>query len=208
MTAEAKSSVRPVTPASGGQSNTPAPFLVPAATSLQEKRQRTLKDGDTFAVFDPNGDAIAYPSSSEGLYHLDTRYLSHFFLTIGGLRPLLLSSALREDNATLTCDLTNPDVFGPDGKLLQEHDVIHIRRSRFLWQGASFERLLVRNFDRVRRNVRLEMSFSADFADIFEVRGAVRARRGLLQRARGCGGPRDTELCRLGSAATHDAVVF
>ena len=81
-------------------------FFIPATASLHERRPRTLKHGDSFAVFDHSGDAIAGPGSPEGLYHRDTRHLSHLYLTINDTRPILLSSGLRDDNAMLTCDLT------------------------------------------------------------------------------------------------------
>src|SRR3569623_2394720 len=152
----------------------------PAAASLQERRPLTLKHGDTFAVFDHNGDAIAGPGSAEGLYHCDTRYLSELRLTLFGAQLLLLSSTLRDDNATLTCDLTNPDLAEgtAGGPLL--HDVIHIRRSRFLWEASCFERISVRNFDERPRRLRMEIAFTSDFADLFEVRGAQRERRGTV----------------------------
>ncbi|MBR0665844.1 amylo-alpha-1,6-glucosidase [Roseomonas hellenica] len=155
-----------------------AQFFIPAAASLQERRPRTLKHDDTFAVFDHNGDALSGPGSPEGIFHRDTRYLSHLYLTIGGLRPMLLSSTLRDDNATLTCDLTNPDLFNGEGRLVLAHDLVHIRRSRFLWKAACFERLVVRNFDEEPRRISLELTFEADFADLFEVRGTRRERRG------------------------------
>jgi glycogen debranching enzyme len=155
-----------------------AQFFVPAATSLQERRPRTLKHGDTFAVFDHNGDALSRPDGPDGLFHRDTRYLSHFYLTINGRRPLLLSSTLRDDNATLTCDLTNPDLFDEKGKLALGHDLIHLRRTRFLWKARCYERLSVRNYGERPQRVRLEIDFAADFADLFEVRGTVRARKG------------------------------
>ena len=158
-----------------------AQFFIPASASLQERRPRTLKHGDTFAVFDHNGDALSGPGSPEGIYHRDTRYLSHLYLTIEGLRPLLLSSTLRDDNATLTCDLTNPDLCDTNGKLVLEHDVLHLRRSRFLWNGTCYERLAIRNFDNRPQQVRIEIAFAADFADLFEVRGTQRARRGRMQ---------------------------
>lgn len=158
-----------------------AQFFIPAAASLQERRPRTLKHGDTFALFDHNGDAVSGPGSPEGLFHRDTRHLSHLYLTIDGHRPLLLSSTLRDDNATLTCDLTNPDVIDDQGKVVLEHDLLHLRRSRFLWDGKCYERLAVRNFDQRQRRANVEISFSADFADIFEVRGTVRKRRGEMQ---------------------------
>lgn len=159
-----------------------AQFFIPAAASLQERRPRTLKHGDTFAVFDHNGDALSGPGSPEGIFHRDTRHLSHWYLTIGGARPMLLSSTLRDDNAMLTCDLTNPDLYDAEGRLLLEHDLVHLRRSRFLWNGSCFERLLVRNFDDSPRRIDIGLVFEADFADLFEVRGTRRQRRGEAHR--------------------------
>src|SRR5690349_12303625 len=127
-------------PAANGQAPELSPFSIAAITSLQERRPRTLKHGDAFAVFDPNGDTVAGADSPEGFYVRDTRHLSTFLLTIEGQRPLLLSSTLRDDNATLSCDLTNPDLHGSDGALLLEHDRIHVRRARYLWNDAFYER--------------------------------------------------------------------
>ncbi|MFC0009062.1 amylo-alpha-1,6-glucosidase [Devosia nitrariae] len=155
-----------------------AQFFIPATASLQERRPRTLKHGDTFAVFDHNGDALSGPGSPEGVYYRDTRYLSHFYLTIQDLRPILLSSTLRDDNATLTCDLTNPDISDVEGRRILDHDLIHLRRSRFLWQGMCFERIWVRNFDDKAHTTSVALHFQADFADLFEVRGSRRERRG------------------------------
>ena len=114
------------------------PYSVPATNSLQERRPNTLKHGDTFAVFDQNGDAYSGPGSPEGLFHRDTRHLSHLCLTINSARPLLLSSTLRDDNATLTCDLTNPDFVDLNGERHLRHDSIHLRRSRFVWNGTCY----------------------------------------------------------------------
>src|SRR3546814_368815 len=77
-----------------------AQFFIPAAASLQERRPRTLKHGDTFALFDHNGDAYEGPGSPEGLYHCDTRHLSHLYLTIGGGRLILLSSTRSEEHTS------------------------------------------------------------------------------------------------------------
>ena len=156
-------------------------FFIPATASLHERRPRTLKHGDSFAVFDHSGDAISGHGSPEGLYHRDTRHLSHLYLTINAMRPILLSSALRDDNAMLTCDLTNPDFFGDDGQVAVEHDLIHLRRSRFLWEDALYERLSIRNFDTETRQVSIDLSFAADFADLFEIRGMTRLRRGTMR---------------------------
>jgi glycogen debranching enzyme len=152
-------------------------FVIPATVSLQERRPRTLKHGDTFAVFDHNGDLVPGEGAAEGIYHHDTRYLSQLTLRFGGARPILLSSTLRDDNATLTCDLTNPDLY--QGSVVSlEHDLVHIRRSKFVFGGGCYERLAIRNFAETVLRQRLEVWFHADFADLFEVRGMRRAQRG------------------------------
>jgi glycogen debranching enzyme len=161
----------------------PVANVIPAFVSLQERRTRTLKHGDAFAVFDLNGDAYSSAARPEGIFFKDTRHLSQLYLTIGNKRPLLLSSVMREDNATITCDLTNPDFVAADGTVLLAHDLIHIRRTSFLWQASCFERLAVRNFDEQPHRISLEVRFAADFADIFEVRGSHRSRHGELQPA-------------------------
>ncbi|THD48205.1 MAG: amylo-alpha-1,6-glucosidase [Bradyrhizobium sp.] len=148
--------------------------------SFQERRLLTFKHGDTFAVFNHAGDALQHEGGAQGIFYRDTRHLSHFQLTVDGVRPMLLSATLRDDNATLTCDLTNPDLPIPDSNETLEHDLIHIRRSRFLWNAACMERTVTRNFDRHSRRVKIEFAFAADFADVFEVRGAHRAHRGEL----------------------------
>ncbi|MBT2246327.1 MULTISPECIES: amylo-alpha-1,6-glucosidase [Sphingobium] len=167
----------------GGQalSQAQTQFFIPATASLHERRPRTLKHGDSFAVFDHSGDAISGPGSPEGLYHRDTRHLSHLYLTVNNMRPILLSSALRDDNAMLTCDLANPDFPGDDGRVEVEHDLIHLRRTRFLWKGAIYERITIRNFDTQSRKMSVELAFGADFADLFEIRGMTRLRRGTLR---------------------------
>jgi len=154
-------------------------FVIAARASLQDIRPLVLKHGDAFGVFDFNGDAISNQGGAEGLYYRDTRHLSHFAVTIDGARPMLLSSTLRDDNATLTCDLTNPDLPEAKGQPKFEHDLVHLRRTRFLWNAACFERLSIRNFDERPRRIRLGIEFAADFADLFEVRGSHRERRGF-----------------------------
>jgi glycogen debranching enzyme len=150
-------------------------FYIAASTSLEERRPRTLKHGDTFAVFDQYGDIALDP---EGLFHDDTRFLSRLALRLNDQRPLLLSSNVRDDNAVLSIDLTNPDFFLDDGKILLPRDTIHIHKVRFLWNGALHERIGIRNYGLHDHAVSVRIIFGADFVDLFEVRGQKRARRG------------------------------
>ena len=162
------------------QAAQPDAFYIPATVSLQERQTRTLKSGDTFGVFDASGNILGGPGSSDGVYFRDTRHLCKLGLLLNGQRPMLLSSTLRDDNAELTCDLANPDLYDA-GKLILEHDMLHVRRSRFLWEGACYERLSIRNFDETPTRIRLELLFEADFTDLFESRGMHRPRRGEQQ---------------------------
>lgn len=155
-------------------------YDIAATSSLHERRPRTLKHNDTFAVFDHSGDVLAGPGSPEGIYYNDTRHLSQFLLTInGGVRPILLSSSLRDDNSVLNCDLTNPDLVDSEGTELQ-NDRLHIRRTRFICDDSVYERLTLTNYDVKPYPVALELRFGSDFADLFEVRGAVRLRKGTM----------------------------
>jgi glycogen debranching enzyme len=152
------------------------PYFISATASLSEARPRTLKSGDVFALFGNHGDATAGEGSAEGIYFRDTRYLSRMTLRLDGVAPMLLSSAVSSDNAMLTCDLANPNLLAVEPGL--EQGEIHIRRAKFLWNGACYERVTVRSYAAVVRHVTLEFEFAADFADLFEVRGMKRARRG------------------------------
>ena len=160
--------------------SSPAPtvqFYIPATSSLQERRPRTLKHGDTFGVFDHYGDIAPGESSPEGLFHDDTRFLSSLQLLVNDRRPLLLSSTVQDNNALLIADLTNPDFFA-DGRLELPRNTVHIVRARFIWEGCAHERLGVRNFADQTHHVRLTLAFQSDFADLFEVRGHRRPERG------------------------------
>ncbi|HSU99728.1 MAG TPA: glycogen debranching N-terminal domain-containing protein, partial [Roseiarcus sp.] len=158
----------------------PNPFYISATTSILERRPRTLKYGDTFAVFDHCGDVSSRGGSPEGVFHKDTRFLSELRILLNGQRPLLLSSTVQDNNALLTVDLTNPDLFTA-GNLELARDTIQIGRSKFLFEGACYERLGVHNFGSDAHTLEFMFHFAADFADIFELRGHRRERRGKIE---------------------------
>ncbi len=164
-------------PAHSVDDATASQYAIAVSATLQERRTRTLKHGDTFAVFDLRGDIGGEPGNSEGLYHRDTRILSQFQLLLEEARPLLLSSMTQDDNAVFSADLSNPDLL-VNGQVALRREQIHLHRLKFIWDAACYERLLVRNFSDAPRQVRLTFRFASDFADLFEVRGERRAARG------------------------------
>jgi len=153
-----------------------APFYIPGTGSSTRPR-RTLKHGDCFVVLDSHADIGATPGGPDGVFFCDTRHLSHLEMLLNGQQPLLLGSSVRDDNSILTVDLTNPDIY-LDRKLALPKDMLHVVRTLFLWRGTAYQRLRMQNHGDFPFDVRLSLAFASDFADLFEVRGLRRPRRG------------------------------
>jgi glycogen debranching enzyme len=157
------------------------PFYV-ATTGIGGRPQCSLKYNDTFLVMDNHGDIGAAEGGPDGLFHCDTRYLSRLEMTINDCQPLLLGCNVRDDNSVLTADLTNPDVIR-DGQILLQKDTLHILRTTFLWGATAFQRIGIRNHSSRTVPLRIALRFDSDFADLFEVRGLKRERRGTATRS-------------------------
>ena len=153
------------------------PFYIPA-TGPSTRPRRTLKHDDTFAVVDSHGDIGASKGGPDGIFHRDTRFLSRLELLLSGMQPLLLGSNLRDDNAVLTVDLTNPDIYF-DNRLVLAKDTLHVHRTIFLWNATLYQRIAVTNHGERSLEMQLAFTFGGDFTDVFEVRGARRERRGV-----------------------------
>jgi glycogen debranching enzyme len=155
------------------------PFYIPGTGSSTRPR-RTLKHGDCFAVLDSHGDIGASAGGPDGIFFNDTRYLSQLEMLLNGQQPLLLGSNVRDDNSILTVDVTNPDIY-IDQDLVQPKDILHVVRTIYLWRGAAYQRLRLHNHGDRLFEFRLSLAFAGDFADLFEVRGLRRQRRGVAQ---------------------------
>ena len=64
------------------------------------------------------------------------------------------------------------------GIVLQK-DMLHIVRTIFLWRGTAYQRIGVQNHGENTASFDLTLLFDNDFADLFEVRGEKRPRRGI-----------------------------
>src|SRR5438552_7559319 len=122
---------------------TEQPFYIPA-TGPATRPRRTLKHDDTFIVLDSHGDIGASAGGPDGLFHRDTRFASRVELKLNGEHPLLLGVNVRDDNTSLTIDLTNPDIYS-DNRLVLPKDTLHIVRTIFLWRGVAYQRWAIRN---------------------------------------------------------------
>ena len=153
-----------------------SPFYIPM-TGPAARPRRSLKHDDTFIVLDSHGDIGASAGGPDGLFNADTRYLARLELVLDEVQPLLLGSNLRDDNSALTVDLTNPDVYR-GGRIVLQKDMLHIVRTIFLWRGTAYQRIGIQNHGEDTAIFDVTLLFDNDFADLFEVRGERRPRRG------------------------------
>ncbi|MET8907895.1 glycogen debranching N-terminal domain-containing protein [Micromonospora sp. NPDC004551] len=131
-----------------------------------------LVSGATFMYSDPVGDVPA--GTIGGLVHRDTRLLNEWVLTIDGLRLLELRSSV-VDHYSAQFFLTNP------AQPNLPANSIAVRRLRYLGEGLH-ERIELVSFapEPVRFELRLEVG--NDFADILEMKTAIRDRSEQIQR--------------------------
>ncbi|MBV8851936.1 MAG: hypothetical protein JOY91_00985, partial [Sinobacteraceae bacterium] len=136
----------------------------------------TLKDHNTFLLADALGDIH---DSGDGFFSNDTRMLSQLELAIADRKPSVLGAAISQDNTLFTAHLTNRPLAALGERAIPK-GVIHIERSRYLWDSRVYERLRLTNFSEEDAQLPLQLSFGADFADIFEIQGHERKQRGRL----------------------------
>jgi glycogen debranching enzyme len=143
-----------------------------------ETEPLVLARGGLFWVANRRGDLTPAGARDLGLYHEDTRHLSYWELLVSGGHPLVLSS----ETAGAThaqVDLTQSDrVLG--NLVADPQNFLHLRRSQLL-DGELIEELTVTNHLREPAALWLELRAAADFVDVFEVRGALRERRGRMR---------------------------
>jgi glycogen debranching enzyme len=151
-------------------------FYIVAEAERSAVPLRVMKHGDSFGVFDQHGD-IAPEAGEQGFYHDGTRFLSRLELLLGTRRPLFLSSTISADNVAFAADLTNPDILR-DNHVVVARGEIHIFRSRVLSEGGFAECIRITNHALQTIRLPLTVRADADYADVFEVRGTTRARRG------------------------------
>jgi glycogen debranching enzyme len=96
---------------------------------------------------------------------------------VNGSQPMLLSSTVRDDNFFLSVDLSNVDS-ATSGTITLPRGTVHFFRAKFLEEGCCREQIRATNYGVEPVAVNVSFHFGADFADIFEVRGSVRSKRG------------------------------
>ncbi|HET9934161.1 MAG TPA: amylo-alpha-1,6-glucosidase [Polyangiaceae bacterium] len=155
-------------------------YHVAASSAMTPAETFVLKVDDTFCVLDRMGDVCPEGRSEQGLYHGGTKFVSLLRLRLRGQRPLLLSSGMLENNLLQRVDLTNPDLFDEEHKIVIPYGALHVSRSKFCQNAACFERIQIANYGGERVHLEFTLDFAANFVDVFEVRGTQREARGKL----------------------------
>jgi glycogen debranching enzyme len=138
-----------------------------------------ILEGSTFAISDAVGDMPE--GVVAGLFHRDTRHLSRWGLTIGGERPVVLTSA-PVDYYSASFTLTNPELPGLAAQSLS------VQRFRLVGSGMR-ESITVENNLSRPIDVQLRLTCGADFADLFEVKDRIGEKAGTYTVDRGSGDP-------------------
>lgn len=136
--------------------------------------------GAMFLVTTRQGDVCPAGARELGLFYQDTRFLSYYELEVRDCRAARLSAETSHP-AYNQIDLMLSD---PEREELLEDpsNFLHIRRRQIL-DGGLLEEIVFTNFLMRPCDIEVVVRFGADFADVFEVRGAKRAKRGSTHRA-------------------------
>lgn len=148
-----------------------------APAPLDIREVQTIKHGRVFVCCDRYGDIPRGNTAALGLYFMDTRFCSEYELRVDGQRPVFLH-AEADRNYSMRVETTRM-VAGVEPTGATRTDNISVSRHRWLERGMR-ETIRVRNFGTSPRRVRLDLTFAADFLDLFEVRGWRREGRGEL----------------------------
>src|SRR4051794_36308400 len=111
---------------------TQQPYYIQRTSESCAEPPLVLKHDDCFGVFDRFGDIDSEKHHDSGIFFKGTRFLSRCRLRFADSRPLLLSSAVREDNVILAVDLANPDLHDWQNCILLPRGSLHLYRSQFL----------------------------------------------------------------------------
>jgi glycogen debranching enzyme len=125
-----------------------------------------ILEGNTFVVSDDRGDIEASATDPTGLFSFDTRFLSHWVLTVNGERLTALSTDdLQYFQARFFLVPGTGTVYvDSDMSVIREREVA----------DGFHEDIRVLNHENYPVDLVLRLEAAADFADLFEVKDALK----------------------------------
>src|ERR1051325_8547929 len=136
----------------------------------------TLIDGKTFLSTTIAGDVMPPGAPDVGFFHDDTRFLSRLELRVDGYRTVVLSSSTEQTFAsqielTTGKSTTRESYEIPAG-------TVHIRREQLLASDVLYDIISFENFNFQELDLVADLSYEADYMDVFQVRGVARQQLG------------------------------
>lgn len=138
----------------------------------------TISQDTTFMVTDQNGEISE--DTEQGIFSVDTRFLSHYRIFANGDRWNRLTSSEVAYNAARVY-LTNRNLETEEGIIPAETLALMISRAAIRF--GIIEDLSVTNFGLNPVKFNLEIEFRSDFADIFELKSRQVVHRGNITEA-------------------------
>jgi glycogen debranching enzyme len=135
-----------------------------------------ILDGNTFVVSDPRGDIEASLTDPTGLFSFDTRFLSKWILTVNGQRLTPLSTDDMQYFETRFFLVPGTGTVYVDSKL-------SVIRRRAVGNGFR-EELTILNHDEKPVDLTIRLDAASDFADLFEVKDALKKKGTYSARAK------------------------
>jgi glycogen debranching enzyme len=132
----------------------------------------TMNRDDRFVVCQPDGRIERL--AEEGFFARDTRFVSGYEVFLNGQRPALLNASPVQFYSS-RFEYTNPELLDRDGVVPRHSLGLRIDRTV---SGGVHEDYDIVNYGRRPVRLTIEIEIESDFADIFEVRGSKRERRG------------------------------
>jgi glycogen debranching enzyme len=126
----------------------------------------TILDGNTFVISDERGDIEASLTDPTGLFSYDSRFLSRWVLTVDGQRLTSLSVDDLQYFESRFFLVAGTGTVYVDAKL-------SIIRRRAVGDGFH-EELTILNHDEKQVHVTIRVEADSDFADLFEVKDALK----------------------------------
>ena len=135
-----------------------------------------ILDGNTFVVSDSRGDIEASLTDPTGLFSFDTRFLSQWILTVNGQRLTPLSTDDLQYFETRFFLVPGTGTVYVDSKL-------SVIRRRAVGNGFR-EELRILNHDEKPVDLTIRIDAGSDFADLFEVKDALKKKGTYSARAK------------------------
>src|SRR6266571_3279059 len=134
----------------------------------------TISQGRTFMVTNSGGEIN--PQTDEGVFAIDTRFISYYHLFINRVPWVLVNSSQLSFYASRTY-LTNPKISTEEGNI--EANTIGLTVERTI-EGGIHEDFYVVNYTGKKISITLELALRSDFADLFEVKSKRLVNRGRM----------------------------